>query len=304
MTFWVAAGILISIVVLVLIIPLLRQHTAPVPRTACELAVLNNQLAEIENDLACELISKEEANANRIELKQCMLNAINLTDNFVQQSSNMRYNFVVALSIVLFLPLTTSLIYLSIGNPYMPDLPLSIRSKEIGADIVKLAQSQRSIVAMAHNLENRLSFESNDLDSWMLLGRVWLELGDFKQATVAFRQAIKLGGGSEAMGELAETMIRINHGIVSAETYKIFQHILKIVPSDSRARYYLALAALQAGDASSALRQWLLLVADTPLDTNWLATLMKRIEEVANDNKIDLAAIKEQIWLDRIESSK
>ncbi|AFX98731.1 cytochrome c-type biogenesis protein CcmI [Candidatus Endolissoclinum faulkneri L2] len=289
------------IVVLVLIIPLLRQHTASIPRAAYELAVLKNQFAEIESDVVFGVISKEEANANRIEVERCMLAEINVADTFVPLSTNRRYDFILAALIVIFLPLTTSLLYLSVGNPGMPDLPLSIRSEEIEADIVQFVQKQRNIMEMARNLENRLSVQSNDLDAWMLLGRARSELGNFKQAIVAFRQAIKLGGKSEAMGEMAETMVRIDHGIVSAKTYKIFQNILKIVPGDPRARYYLALAALQAGDVNSALRQWLLLVADTPVDKNWVGNLLKRIEEVANDNKIDLAAIKKQILLDRIQ---
>ncbi|WP_044283220.1 c-type cytochrome biogenesis protein CcmI [Candidatus Endolissoclinum faulkneri] len=299
--FWVAASILMFIVVLVLIIPLLRQHTASIPRAAYELAVLKNQFAEIESDVVFGVISKEEANANRIEVERCMLAEINVADTFVPLSTNRRYDFILAALIVIFLPLTTSLLYLSVGNPGMPDLPLSIRSEEIEADIVQFVQKQRNIMEMARNLENRLSVQSNDLDAWMLLGRARSELGNFKQAIVAFRQAIKLGGKSEAMGEMAETMVRIDHGIVSAKTYKIFQNILKIVPGDPRARYYLALAALQAGDVNSALRQWLLLVADTPVDKNWVGNLLKRIEEVANDNKIDLAAIKKQILLDRIQ---
>jgi cytochrome c-type biogenesis protein CcmH len=304
MMFWAVAGVLVLAVVLALIAPLARRRAETASRAEHGLAVLKDQLAEIERDRAAGRLADGEADAARIEVERRILaeadrSGAPVTDD---PSSTRWRRFTVAALVIVVVPVATGLVYLHAGSPGMPDLPLSARADE-RARMAELAQRQRGIMEMVQNLEQRLGGQPDDLEGWMLLGRSRLALGDFEQAAVAFRRAAGLGGGAEALGEMAEALVRRDRGIVTSDARNAFRDVLEIAPADPRARYYLALGALQAGDADTALRQWLALAADTPPDAPWRAGLMQRIEDVAAENGIDVAALRDQVVGDRPAAS-
>ncbi|MDF1792555.1 MAG: c-type cytochrome biogenesis protein CcmI [Thalassobaculaceae bacterium] len=296
MMFWAVAGVLVLAAVLALIAPLVRRRQTAIARPHHGLAVLKDQLAEIGRDRAAGRLADSEAEAARIEVERRILAEGDRlgTDGATDPTTTRRTRFAVAALIIVGLPVATGLIYLRAGSPGMPDLPLSARADE-RTRMAEATQRQRGIMDMIQTLEQRLGNQPDDLEGWMLLGRSRLALGDFEQAALAFRRASDLGGGSETVGEMGEALVRRDRGIVTPDARKAFEEVLAIAPADPRARYYLALATLQSGDAEKALRQWLELAADTPPDAPWRGGLMQRIEDVATENDVDLAAMREQV---------
>lgn len=304
MMFWAAAGVLLLAAVLALIAPLARRRSGAAPRAEHGLAVLKDQLAEIERDRAAGRLADEEADAARIEVERRILAEADRGETVATDdaASSRWRRLAVAALIIVGLPVTTGLVYLRAGSPGTPDLPLSARADE-RARMAELAQRQRGIMEMVQNLEQRLGSQPDDLEGWMLLGRSRLALGDFEQAAVAFRRAATQGGGAEAIGEMGEALVRRDRGIVTTDARRAFENVLTIAPADPRARYYMALGSLQAGDAEAALRQWLALAADTPPEAPWRAGLMQRIEDVAAENKIDLATLRTEMDVERPPAS-
>jgi cytochrome c-type biogenesis protein CcmH len=304
MIFWSAAGVLVLAAVLALIAPLVRRRSPSATRAEHGLAVLKDQLAEIERDRAAGRLADAEAQAARLEVERRILAEADRPETRESDDPrNVRWRrFAVAAVIILGLPVATGLIYLRAGSPGIPDLPLSARADE-RTRMAEMAQQQRGIMEMVQSLEQRLGDQPDDLEGWMLLGRSRLAVGDFEQAAVAFRRAADLGGGAEAVGEMGEALVRRDRGIVTPDARKAFEGVLTIAPADPRARYYLALGALQAGNPETALRQWLTLAADTPPDAPWRAGLMQRIEDVAAENAIDLAALRATVGADRPAAS-
>ncbi|WPZ36017.1 c-type cytochrome biogenesis protein CcmI [Thalassobaculum sp. OXR-137] len=303
MMFWIVAGILALAAVLALIAPLVRRQAPGATRAEHGLAVLKDQLAEIERDRAAGRLADSEANAARIEVERRILAEADRHEAAPAASAaaSRWRRFTVAGLVILGLPIATGLVYLRAGSPGMPDLPLSARADE-RTRMAELAQRQRGIMDMVQSLEQRLGDQPDDLEGWMLLGRSRLALGDFEPAALAFKRAAELGGGADALGEMAEALVRRDRGIVTSDARRAFENVLDIAPADPRARYYLALGALQAGNAEAALRQWLTLAADTPPDAPWRAGLMQRIEDVAAENNLDLAALRDQVGGERPET--
>lgn len=296
MIFWAVAGALVLAAVIAMIAPLAR--TRPPARTRGEhgLAVLKDQLAEIDRDRAASRLGEAEAAAARLEVERRILAEADRMDGKPEspQQDNRWRRFAVAAAVIIGLPVATTAVYLQSGTPGLPDLPLSSRAQE-RTQMAERAQQQQGLVEMTQNLEKRLGEQPDDAEGWMLLGRTRLSLGDFEQAAVAFERAAQVGAGPDAIGEMAEALVRRDRGIVTPDARKAFESVLAASPGDPRSRYYLALAALQAGDTEKALRQWLALAADTPPDAPWRAALMERVEAVAVENGIDLAALQEQV---------
>ncbi|HKV00268.1 MAG TPA: tetratricopeptide repeat protein, partial [Vineibacter sp.] len=81
-------------------------------------------------------------------------------------------------------------------------------------------------------------------------------------------------------------------GVVTQPARDMFTAALARDPKSPGARFYLGLADAQAGNAASALKQWLDLEADSPDGAPWLETLAREIARVATQAGIDPKTIR------------
>ena len=300
MIFWAVAGVLGLAAVLAIVAPLTRKVRQARPAGEHELAVLKDQLAEIERDRSALRLADAEADAARIEVERRILaEADRLEKRIDRTREDARWRrFAAAALAIVGLPAGTLALYLWNGSPGIPDQPLAGRSEE-RARMAELAQRQQGLVEMVQNLERRLADQPEDVEGWKLLGRTQMVLNDPESAARAFLQAAELGDSAEAYAELGEALVQRDMGAVTAQARAAFQAALERAPADPRARYYLALAALQNGYTEEALRSWVALEADTPADAPWRATLVARIDEVAAETGVDVAALRAELGVRR-----
>ncbi len=304
MIFWTIAGILGLAAVVAIVAPLTRGSRKAADRGEHELAVLKDQLAEIERDRSALRLADAEADAARLEVERRILAQV---DRVAERSDRARDDvrirrFLAAAVVIVGLPAGTLALYLVAGSPGLPDQPLAARSEE-RARMAEIAERRQGLVEMVEGLERRLADQPDDVDGWKLLGRTRLTLEDPEMAVLAFARAAEIGGDAEAYAELGEALVRRDRGAVTLEARNAFQAALDRAPGDPRARYYLGLADLQGGEDEAGLRTWLALEADTPADAPWRATLQARIAEAAAETGIDVAALREEMGVRRPTAS-
>jgi cytochrome c-type biogenesis protein CcmH len=78
----------------------------------------------------------------------------------------------------------------------------------------------------------------------------------------------------------AENLVLANNGTVTPEASKLFQAVLRIAPQAPKSRFYMAIAAEQAGDKASAIAMLSQLVADSPPDAPWLDMVKAHIADL------------------------
>lgn len=165
-------------------------------------------------------------------------------------------------------------LYLVLGTPGMPGMPLAEREAEID-------QAQHMERA-ATELARRLAANPADLEGWVLLGRTYMTLGRFSEAANAFRQALERGlDQPETNSELGEALTAANDGIVSQSARQAFQRALSALPGEPRARYYLALALYQEGRREDALSEWVALLRESPADAPWVPLLRQNVSRLS-----------------------
>ncbi|NQW11991.1 MAG: c-type cytochrome biogenesis protein CcmI [Alphaproteobacteria bacterium] len=301
MIFWGVASVLVLAVALVLLIPVLRRRVAtPASRSAHGLAVLKDQLAEIERDKAAGRLAESEVAAARIEIERRLLAEASQSDQRVDEPTSdigkTRRRRLAAAALILFaVPAGTAGLYLARGNPGAPDFPLASRSAERTA-MAQEAERRRGLVEMTRRLEVRLATESDDVEGWMLLGRTLLTLGDTERSANAFRSAVVASNGDgRTYAELGEALVRSNQGVVVPEAIDAFERALAAMPGEPRSRYYLGLAAFQRGQLEAALRRWIALEFDTPPSAPWHGLLVTRIEAAAEQAGLDAGALRAEI---------
>ncbi len=92
--------------------------------------------------------------------------------------------------------------------------------------------------------------------------------------------------------ELAEVLVFADKHRVGQEARELFRRALSADARRPRPRYYLALGLAQDGKLKEALQGWVDLLAVSPPDAPWRATVDASISRAAQDLKIDPADIK------------
>lgn len=289
MMVWVAIGLLTALTVAALAWPLLRASGRAADRRDYGLTVYRAQLKEIERDLASGVLSADQAAAARVEIQRRML-AEDRQDSVAGPGTVPPYYRAFALALAAgIVPLGAILIYLTLGSPGAPDMPLASRQAEIQA----IAEGSAALTGEVQALRGRLADNPADRASWLRLGDVLRQMERFEESAEAYRRAAHLEADPESFGLYAEMLVLAQQGTVPVEARSVFEHVLASSPGDPRSLYYLGLAAEQAGQPRAALERWVRLQAVSPPDAPWMGMLTARMESLAAENGIALAPLRE-----------
>jgi len=274
-------------VVASVVVPLMRTPRPLPERGAFDRAVYRDQLKELERDVARGLIDASAASSARLEIERRLLaaGAPGETTEPLSAPSPM-----LAVILALGVPMGAALIYLALGAPGVPDQPFAARGRESApADSIA---GHADFAASAAKLQQELDTHPADAEKWLLLARTEAELRQWQKSADAYQRAMSLtGGGPEVASAYGEMLVMAADGIVTPAAHKAFEAALAHDPADVPARFYLALAEAQAGNAKGAIEMWQRLAADVPNDSEVREELRRRIEEAAKVAGIQAPAL-------------
>ncbi|MBJ7416852.1 MAG: c-type cytochrome biogenesis protein CcmI [Niveispirillum sp.] len=282
--FWLVAAALTALALL----PLLRTLLRPPPplEGAAEFArgVYAAQVAEIERDLKRGILSDDQARAARAEVGRRLLSVADEASAATKASGSAKPAQRTALVVTLLLPLAALGVYLPLGQPNLPAVPFATRPPE--------APVPPQVMEAVAKLEAGLKENPDDVGAWGLLAQTYGAMSRPADAVNAWRQVLRLSpGNGSVQGALAEALTVAADGVVGEEAVRLFTEAVAADAMDARARYYLGMARIQAGDIRGALDRWTALVADSPADAPWLPTVRARIHDAATQVGLDPIAI-------------
>jgi cytochrome c-type biogenesis protein CcmH len=278
--FWIGAAVLTAAVVALLGRPLMRKSPAAPPEEGTDLAVYRDQLAELAREKARGLIEADQAASLETEIGRRMLIAARSSK---PKSATTAPSRALTAAIALLFPILGLVIYLAVGRPDLPAMPLAARDISPGSDPAK-------VLAAIEEVKGKLKRDPSDLDRWAAIGEAYEKLGRPREAVETFRIAVGIAPEDSSLkAALAEALIAANGGAVGEEAKQIFSAIPPDADARPEARYYLALAAAQAGDTKGALQQWQSLLADSPADASWIDATRERIAAAAKSLGLDPA---------------
>jgi len=289
MNFWIALGVVAVLATAWLLRPLFRAAVTAAPASDYDIEVYRDQLRELERDVERGLIDRSEADAARTEIQRRLLTAADQEEKTSTGGRGGRH--VLAAILLVAVPVVSVGLYLHLGRPGMPDLPLAQRqlptsTATTGAAVMEAGEA-------VAQLEARVAENPADVAAWIDLARNYRSLGQFADAARAFGKAREVTGDHPIiLSAYGEALVMAAGGTVTSEAVEVFEKILATAPGDQRALLYLGVARDQAGDAAGALEKWLLLEASAPANAQWLAPLRQRMQSVAETAGIDLAALR------------
>ncbi|MEQ9447852.1 MAG: c-type cytochrome biogenesis protein CcmI, partial [Rhodospirillaceae bacterium] len=162
---WAAFAGLVIAVLAVLMWPLLRRPHAVPDRAAYDLTIFEDQLKEVERDVARGVITSEEADAARIEIQRRILTA-KKTEAQPSKAASSGLRAVLAAGLDLIVPVLTFAVYLPIGKPELPG----------GGAAERAAMAEDETNQIFRRLAKHLVANPEDVQGWRLLARSYREL--------------------------------------------------------------------------------------------------------------------------------
>ncbi len=293
--FYILAAVLALISALVLVRPLLAGRGSVPSRGALDARLYRDQLDEVERDLARGTIGEAEAEGARAEVSRRLLAAAAQDDAAPApvQAPQSATGLVAGIALI-GTPAIAALVYLALGMPGQPDLPLAERlaaarpsqaqaEEQFQAEpFVPQTEEQKRYVSLIGQLEATLEKRPNDARGLALLAPGYARLGRHGEAWRTYRQLIDLMGEhatAEQFGAMVEAMVLAAGGYVSPEAETAIGEALGRDPKLAVGRYYAGLLAAQSGQIGKAITIWEGLRAESPPNAAYRAFLDTMLAE-------------------------
>ena len=277
---WVMIAVLTAVVMAMVVFPLLRRRVSGEPdRAAYDLTVYQDQLAEIDRDIERGLVPVDHAEAARLEIKRRMLSIGAAAPETGPPARQAGRSPVLATVLAVMVPLIALGLYWDLGHPGGFEQPMVASGPDGRSMTMEEAVAQ---------LQRRLDAEPANLEGWLLLGRSYLSLGRPAEAVVAYRTAVALSGQRpDVVADYGEALVAADQGRVLPMANSLFKRAVADDPSDTKARYYIALGKAQRGDLEGALQDWTDVLALSPADAPWIPAVREQVDRAARDLGVD-----------------
>ena len=261
-----------ALAALFILLPLGSGTQANTDRDAGAMAVLHDQLAEVDRDQARGLISEAEARDAGIEIKRRLLAVSSARSK--QKRVTAGGGWILGLAIVV-VGATGVGLYTQLGQPGMPSIPFAERSSE--------REASTEMTALAEELRTRLIASENGgpHDGWILLGQTYMRLSNYAGAAEAFSVAADHPEAtSSTFSQAAEAMVASENGVVTPPAQAAIDRAIEMDPMNPAAVYYQAISMEQSGRGAAAYE---LLVDRVRLETEitpWMNFFVDRINQI------------------------
>src|SRR5437763_2839702 len=293
MTLWVMLALMTAAAVLVVLWPLARGERKL--RSGSDLAVYRDQLEEIQRDRAAGLIGESEAEAAQVEVSRRLIAAADAeaaAPRAVPAATAAWRRRAIAVAALVMVPLGASALYVARGSPSLPGEPLASR----------IAAENVSIENMIERIETHLGREPDDGRGWELISPIYVRLGRFDDAVKARRHALALNGEpAERQAGLGEALAGVSNGAVTAEAKAAFERAVALDAKNIGGRYYLGIAAEQAGRPAEAAEIFRAMLAGAPADAPWVEFVRSELARIqGGPSRDDLAAAGNELAPDQL----
>lgn len=236
-------------------------------QTETALAVLREQLAELDAERAAGRVDDAAYARNREELERRALEEGQGGDDAADGGPSPAWG----VALLLVVPLTAALVYLAVGEPD-------------GLEPQQVAGQQgftpEQIEEMVGGLAARLEREPDNVEGWAMLARSYLVLEDYPKALATYARLGELRPDDpDVLADWADVMAATREGDVSGEPERLVLKALDLDPGHFKARALAGTAAYQRGDFAGAASHWELILAAIPPGNEAAATVRASIDE-------------------------
>ena len=282
---WMILTLMAALAAVGLAIPMVRRHDGARRARGGVVEVLKAQLGEIDMQAAAGALPLAEAEALKTDVKRRVL-AEGRQSEPADRPLGERGLLALALGLAAVVVLAATGLYLKIGRPEAAAVPAA---RQAEAANLPPGHPNGEVASMIGQLEARMKQSPNDAEGWRMLGWSYLQVGRNADAAQAYSRAAALDPhNAEYLSAQGEASVLAAQGQVTPAALEAFRKAVSLDPADPRARYYLAIAKDQRGDARGAMDDWIALLKSAPADAPWAPEVRSFVEKVAQERHVDL----------------
>jgi len=273
--FIVAAAVMLAIGLAWILPPLLRGGArAKVDRTAVNLGILKDQLAELEAEHARGAIGSEQYAATRADLQQRVLDETQAERSTVEAPRASQLGKLTAAVVVLAAPIAAAMMYARFG-----DLSAFNPLARQGADAAHRF-SDDELNSMVRRLAERLKTEPDNASGWATLARTYYSMGRFPEAAAAFEKLVQLVPDDASLwADYADALAMAQGRKIAGKPLELVNRALKLDPLQWKALAMAGTEAFDRQDFSRAAELWEKLQASLPAEVPMKQQLTGSINE-------------------------
>lgn len=284
--FWLICAGLVAIALAFVLPPLLQGAGKDVTEDGKQEAnvdVYRDQLSELEADLRNGLIGSEQYQQDRDEIERRLLDDVSATDKAKDEKSQTAVaGRAPAYAVAVAVPLIAVALYLLVGNSAAlsgsgtapQQAPFVSGTQGSGP------MTQQAIEANVAALAKRLEQNPADAEGWIMLGRSYVTLEKYSDASNAYAIAAALKtDDADLLADYAFAMAMANGRQLQGQPFEIIKQALQLDSKNAKALELAGSAEFQAKNYNPAIEYWQKLLAMTPPDSELAHTLSQRINE-------------------------
>jgi len=249
--FWIAAGVLLLVALAFLLLPILRGRKvqAEEDRTALNVALYEERLAELTSQHAAGTLTTEQLEAGRADAARELLEDTENSD----EPRIAKLGRSVPLIAAVLVPLMGYGLYMHWG----------------ASDKVQVArqfsEQPRTVEEMTAHLEQAVQEQPDSAEAWYFLGRTYMNQERPADAARAFGRVVEIAGRQpELLGQLAQALYFAGDRQWSDKLQALTDEALQGDPQEVTSLGLLGIAAFEEARYQDAVRFWEQLVAALP----------------------------------------
>ena len=270
--YWSGVVILIIIAFAIVLPPLWKKREIKAAGSdQRNIDIAQERVKELKLQLETGTLTQQQYDEQFYELELTLGDDLSIQQFHHQASSQGRW---VVPVIALCIPLLSVFTYYSLGEP---DALIKAEIKQPK----QVANKGQDINAMVMRLANRLKENPDNAKDWIMLGRSFKILKQFKLAANSFEKAYQiLGDDPEVLLHYADTLAMVNNGRLAGKASELVFKALEKAPNDVTGLWLAGMAKAEERDFSQALIYWRKIQTIVPKDSDPYEQVQKLIANV------------------------
>ncbi|WP_419835774.1 c-type cytochrome biogenesis protein CcmI [Endozoicomonas atrinae] len=247
MEFWLVAALLIAIAVLVSVWPLIKPAVSAPDECESEesanVASFRDQMADLDWQLQQGLVSAEEAEKLKLELKK------KLADELGDETPASAYSLLkkpgFALLIALIVPVSAVLLYFQLGATTEIAVVNAMKNGHLNSEQVETV------------LKDWVAKRPENNQALFMLGSHYLRAGKLDEAVKTYRHLASISNGHpQVTAELAQVLFLSSNNVVTPEIRELYEQTLLKESQNTTALGLKGIDAFSNGNYQEAIAAW------------------------------------------------
>jgi len=261
--FWFFAIAMVIVALFFLLRPFFTSiKKDEIERSALNVSITKERLAELETELEQDTISQSEYEQTREELEQALLYDVEQETTNTKKVNSESYNRLSRIILIVIVPVFAVGLYAFLGQPELIEGgKKQTATAPAGHASSNGAGKLATVEQMIDKLAAKLKENPDNAEGWFMLGRTYMSLNRYEEAVAALEKTNELvPNNPTVMLRYADALTMLRGGQMSGKPFELIKKAVAQKPDDPTGLWLLGMGYEEQGEYQKAISYWNLLL--------------------------------------------